>query len=234
MCREFGLRKDADEFVDLKAPACGSWQCPECAPRRKRALIAMVLDGRGTRFVTFTLRRSPGASPDKAADFLMLSWDVFLKWLRRHHKGHEVEALSVVEMTKQGWPHLHVALRMPYTSQAILKKKWEQLTGSHQVKIKLIRQASKVAYYFAKYIGKAPARFGKHKRYFMTRKWLLNWTRAEKHRPLLGEARWYRVDGTIIEAAHMLVSQAHWPDVISERHTRLWKPGHWPERAYGL
>lgn len=231
MCRGFGLSKGSPEFEDIKEPRCDSWLCEDCSPRRKARLILQIQNGRPEKFLTLTMQRSNSRSAAEACDRMMIAWDRLLKRLRRLHAGKPVEALWVIEKTKLGWPHLHVALRMPFTSQRRLSRWWEELSSARIVDIRQVKSMRQVANYFAKYIGKAPEQFGKHRRYSMTRGWLLAWERVEKHVTKFGEPRWHRIDGPVAEHKHRLVAQAHFPEEISERWWRFWRLGHWPERA---
>ncbi len=58
----------------------------------------------------------------------------------------------VLEYTKAGTPHLHVAMNQ-YVSRAWMKAKWEGLTGAWNVQVQAV-DPENVTRYLAKYLGK--------------------------------------------------------------------------------
>jgi len=233
MCRGFGLCKHSPDRVDLKEPRCWAWSCEECAPIRQRVLVAQLHCGEPTKFLTLTCRWTDGQDPIETCTRLMAAWNKLLKRLRRFHDGHEVEAFWVLEATKRGAPHLHIALRMPFTHWQIIRAMWVELTGWHSTDIRTMRDFKERVYYLTKYMGKEPHKFGTHKRYGRTKRYLQNW--EGKHETLLvfGEPRWERVKGKMIDYRHSLIYQGCFIEVIDNWNSRAWRLGYWPERVRG-
>lgn len=79
---------------------------------------------------------------------------------------------AVVERHKSGRPHLHILLRSEYIPQRWLSRQMQRLASSPVCDIRKVNGTKQAAAYVAKYIGKAPARFGHSRAYWYTRNWL--------------------------------------------------------------
>jgi len=166
ICREWVLVKHSPEERHAKLLVCRSWSCEYCRPLRRQRLMAQAAGGEPTRFLTLTINPKVGTSPENRLHLLADAWKVVVKRLRRKYQNKEVEYLAVVEETKNGEPHLHILLRSPYISQGYLSRAFAELLDSPIVDIRRIRTLQEVIRYVAKYITKAPAQFGKAKRYW--------------------------------------------------------------------
>ena len=173
VCGEASLVNRGNTWGLAVSLRCNSWGCDGCAPHRRRRLIDEVKRGKPNRFLTLTIQRTPGASPLAARQELSRALPLLLAWCKREYRC-EIAWFSVVEATKAGWPHLHVALRCPvFLPQRAISERWKKLTGSSIIDIRLIKGAGQAAAYVAKYIGKAPHRFGTSKRYWRSQNWIL-------------------------------------------------------------
>lgn len=234
MCRNFGLAQHNPDRVDLLEPACRAWSCPDCGPVRKRVFEALVYAGEPTKFLTLTIKRTEDGHPVAACDLLLNGWNILLKRLKRLHGKNNVHFVWVVEGTKKGWPHLHIALRMPFTAQRWLSAAWHEITGSSIVDIRRPDTAQQMAQYLSKYLAKAPVRFGTHKRYHYSRHWAPGFKQVKEIKPrVFGEARWERVRG-FREYLHRLVQQAHLVEQTTERTWIAWRLGYYPERSMAI
>jgi len=75
MCCGAGLIVKGDARTRAaRTITCRSWGHPPCAEDRRRQLIAEVIAGEPTLFVTLTSKRIPGQSPDDAARQLSKAW----------------------------------------------------------------------------------------------------------------------------------------------------------------
>jgi hypothetical protein len=81
---------------------------------------------------------------------------------------------AFVEATKRGEPHLHILVRSPYIPQDWLARQMEELIQSPRVWIDRIKNTKAAVGYVSKYVTKAPAQFGKTRRYWSTRGWEVN------------------------------------------------------------
>ena len=150
---------------------CRAWSCDICMPRRKRRLVNDVADGLPTKLLTLTTRYVEGGDPVAEARRQVDAFAALARLIKRRYPGEEFAFFVVREATKQGWPHMHVALRAPFLPWKWLSETWEALTGSPGVDIRAIYEATNAARYLAKYIGKDPQRFGTTKRYWCSRNW---------------------------------------------------------------
>lgn len=148
---------------------CRSWNCPDCAPARKRQLIAEVIGGRPNRFLTLTIRKTEGLEPEKALERLNAAWRLLRMRLVRQYKLRSIPSFTVVEKHRSGFPHLHIFLRCPFIPWHVIRDHMLDLLDSPHVHIKQIDRHGRAAAYAAKYCSKANARIGAKKRYYRSR-----------------------------------------------------------------
>lgn len=129
------------------------------------------------------------------------AWRAARRSIEAEYGGKKGEYLTVVEATQRGWPHLHVLTTRRWIDQRWLSQLWDRLTGARIVHIERVKHESRAANYVAKYLGKAPHRFLKCKRYYFTRGYIqkpkntappFDWSKAE-HETLNGEAAFFAV-----------------------------------------
>jgi len=190
MCGDRGLSKDSGERVELLELPCNMWGCDDCRPGKRARVVAQILAGKPRLFLTLTMQVVEGRTPLEACDLMLKGWDRLLKWLRRFHKGKEVEAYWFIEATEQGYPHIHIVLRMPFTPEHKIQEHWIRYTGSYILKIKTITNQLHMARYVAKYLTKAPVRFGTHKILSRTRGYLPADFNEKYEKSALGAPRW--------------------------------------------
>jgi len=166
LCRDWTLVKYLPEERLAKPLVCRSWGCDYCAPERRSRLMAQAAGGEPTRFLTLTVNPHIGNDPADRLGLLAAAWRNTVKRLRRRFPGKPIEYLAVVEETKQGEPHLHILLRSPYIAQKFISDCMAEMIQSPIVDIRRIKGMKEVVRYVAKYITKAPAQFGKAKRYW--------------------------------------------------------------------
>lgn len=157
---------------------CKSWRCPHCAPRRKGTWIARVThlleSWPRVRFWTLTLNPNQllpftDLTPEQ---FLLRAWRVLRVHLgrrcprcNRRCRGRPLRCAShpktepktpsfvwVLEYTKKGLPHLHVAMNQ-YIPRGWLQAKWERLTKAWNVDVRATDPEATTTY-LAKYLGK--------------------------------------------------------------------------------
>ena len=84
---------------------CRAWTCPECEPKRRRALIARGHDGEPDLFITLTIRRIAGRSPEQAAALLAETWrEVRRRALLEHKRDPSKKPRPLGPEPEKGWP----------------------------------------------------------------------------------------------------------------------------------
>jgi len=191
-CREWSLVKYEPEQRHIKPLCCRSWGCEYCQPNRRNQLMATAASGLPNRFLTLTVNPQVGADPEERLHLLAHAWRVVVQRLRRRYGADQINYFAVVEETKHGEPHLHILLRSPYIPQSYISAAMADLINAPIVDIRRIKTVRDAVTYVAKYIAKAPAQFGKAKRYWSSRNWEVG---AEEHRSALPlpSVRW-RID----------------------------------------
>lgn len=171
LCSEASLVNHGERKVRVITLWCRCWSCEMCEPGRKRRVCREVAEGQPNIFLTLTTRYVEGGDPVAEARRQGDAFAALARLIRKRWKGREFEYYVVREATKRGWPHLHLMIRSGFIPAKWLVEQWKALTGSYVVKIKAIYRVGNVAAYLAKYIGKAPHRFGTTKRYWHSRGW---------------------------------------------------------------
>lgn len=169
MCGERYLYQRTADRARVFQLRCRSWNCPRCRPRRQQQLRAIAYAGHPVTFLTLTCNPFLHESPGDAARAMSAAWRALRRLIEAQHKGIKPEWMTVVEATKRGWPHLHVLTTKRWIDQKWLSAQWERLTGAKIVDIRRVQNPRQMASYVAKYVGKAPHKFMKLKRYYTTR-----------------------------------------------------------------
>jgi len=73
-CEEWCAVKWSNPYLVVKPLLCRSWQCPECAPKRKTQLIAQAHSGEPEIFLTLTCKPTEGDGPNHRAQLLSKQW----------------------------------------------------------------------------------------------------------------------------------------------------------------
>lgn len=153
---------------------CRAWTCELCQPDRHRQLIALAQSGRPSTFITLTVNPARGGTPAERARSLADAWRVVVKRAKKHYAYDEIPYFCVFEATKRGEPHLHILARVRWIDQKWLSAQMQDLIGAPIVDIRQVKSKKHIAFYIAKYVGKAPHHFGTCKRYWTTRNWEVN------------------------------------------------------------
>jgi len=232
MCGDLGLSQDSDGVADVIAPFCRRYGCDDCLPILRRRLQRRIREGRPNKFLTLSLVRVEGGDPIEAARQLMHAWDVLAKLMRRYKGGHDLEFIHVKEGTKNGWPHLHIALRMKSIDHTVIREWWYRLTGANQIWIKAVTSQKGFAKYLAKYLTKDLVKFGTYRVWSSSR----GWTVAPEEQPerVRGEPgqRPARIEGGVKQHLRMLERAGYYIVPMSLRSWRVYGPHDWPEWAY--
>lgn len=155
---------------------CKCWQCETCGPIQLHKLRRRIAEGNPDMLLTLTCKPRDEEFPADAARRMMDAWKILRKRWQRRHSLKALPFFLIVEATKKGWPHFHIALRAPFVEQKWLSAEWEQLTGAHRVDVRRIRNPRGAIRYLTKYLTKSPARFSRVQRFSSSR----NWSQAEQ------------------------------------------------------
>jgi len=139
------------------AAMCGSWKCSDCGPRKARRLRKRLLATTPTRLITLTLRHDPTLSPRDALAVANHAWSILWRRYRRKFGNRAVGYAKIVELQKNGTPHLHILAEMPFIHTRALSADWQRLTGAFIVDIRRVKSQRGVAKYLSSYLTKAMA-----------------------------------------------------------------------------
>ncbi len=215
ICREWVLVKHSPEERHAKLLVCRSWNCEYCRPLRRSRLMAQASGGEPNRFLTLTINPAVGDSPEHRLHMLAYAWKLVVKRLRQTKPTEKVEYLAVVEETKNGEPHLHILLRSSYISQRYLSRCFRELLDSPIVDIRRIRSLQEVVRYVAKYITKAPAQFGKAKRYWASQGYEVH-KEGEQDPKKASQNPWRLIKESIVTVLQSWIEEGYAPRLEGE------------------
>jgi len=134
---------------------CAKWNCPECGPRKARRLRSRLSLTNPSRLITLTLRHDARVSPADQLRIANRAWSILWRRLRRRFGARAVGYAKIVELTKQGTPHLHIIATVPFIAQTWLAAAWNELTGSFIVDIRRVKSSRGISGYLTAYLTKA-------------------------------------------------------------------------------
>jgi hypothetical protein len=102
---------------------------------------------------------------------LARAWRLIVKRAKRKLGLKTLPYMAFVESTKRGHPHLHILSRVRWIDFADLSKWAGEIINSPIVNIQRVKSSKHAIWYVTKYCGKAPAKFGTAKRYWMSLDW---------------------------------------------------------------
>jgi hypothetical protein len=137
-----------------------------CHGLNRARVIAIARAAKPRALLTLTVRPEPEETPDQAAARLKDGLRLLRLRLKRHARLENFEFLAVFERHKSGFPHLHLLVKGSFLPWRMLRKWWQEITGSHQIDIRKIDTRGKAAFYVSKYIGKDLSAFEGCKRWW--------------------------------------------------------------------
>lgn len=119
------------------------------------------------------------------------------------YPGDKLPYHDVFEATVNGWPHLHIAMRVEYLDIKWVSRLMAKLLGAPIVNYRKFDNPGRLAGYLAKYVGKQPHRFEGCKRYhFSTNYKLTKWRREAFCEGVPGAWRLSRASLATLTAYH--------------------------------
>jgi hypothetical protein len=129
----------------------------------------MAMAGSPNKMLTLTINTNVGDSPMDRRRLLYDAWRVLAKRMKRKLKIPKLPYMAFIEKTKAGEPHLHILLRCKYIHYKWYQRQMQELVKSPIIWIEQIKNSKRAAFYVTKYCTKAPAQFGKLKRYWKSK-----------------------------------------------------------------
>jgi hypothetical protein len=132
--------------------------------RRSVRLMILLDIGKPSRLLTITCRHC--GNENQAADEMYKEWYRVARVLRCKY-DKKLAYLGVFECHKDGWPHLHVALRSSYIRVDAIR--WVMKSLGVTCGINIRSWVPKHLFY----LSKDPVKLHGHKRFFSSRNWCL-------------------------------------------------------------
>jgi hypothetical protein len=146
-----GVSKETDIAVIIPT-TCKSWWCPKCKIPKALRLRERICSGDPLRMITLTSNPAAARSPTESINLMKAGWVLLLRQIRKHFK--DFQYVLIWELTKHGWPHVHIASRGPYIPQSFLKFWWKAFTNASIVHVTQINNPRHASRYLAKYFVK--------------------------------------------------------------------------------
>lgn len=196
--------------VILAPSRCKRWACDHCRKKKSKTLAARIMLTTARRFITLTIAPRPDQTPQEALDELNHSWRSLWKRIKREQGEAAKGYVKIIEVTRAGNPHLHVAADCGWIAQRKLSAIWNELTGSPIVDIRVVRTARGVARYLAKYLTKQSPALENRRKFGASRGFLPD---APKPVPEPGEIplSWRWTSGPLDDLATNLVMAGYVP-----------------------
>lgn len=137
-------------------------------------------------------------------------------------KIKKLHYMAFAEETKNGEPHLHILLRTVFIPQPWIADQMREIIQSPITWIEKIKGPKAAIAYVTKYVTKAPAQFGKSRRYWVSR-WYQLIKRERDKKPLYDRINTKVVFQAFTELILEIVTQGLIPKVIGKGEIRLYK-----------
>ncbi len=174
-----GVSKETNIAVIIPT-TCKSWWCPRCKLPKALRLTEKICCGDPERMITLTSNPAAAQTPTESINLMKAGWVRLLRKIRKHFK--DFQYVLIWELTKRGWPHIHIACRGPYIPREFLKYWWNEFTSAPMVHITKIKSPLHASRYLAKYFVKDQApvlRLLNHRRLVQySRRWALRDTES--------------------------------------------------------
>lgn len=203
---------------------CKSWNCEDCAPKRRKELMAAAAAGQPSTLITLTSPYGCTDTPDEAAQQLVHAWRMVIQRAKRNGIVDELHYIAVFEETKQGWPHLHILARTTFISQKWLSERMREYHNAPIVDIRKVYNARHASRYVGKYVSKAPHRYEGCKRYWRSRDYDL----SEKPRLCRDDSiSWGWISQAPPELTARLMQKNGWHVDWQDAHSYIAWPAAW-------
>lgn len=186
--------------------------------------------GAPTRFITLTVNPHWYDSPAERGARLAAAWRAYVKHWRRTRPSQTMQYLVVVELTKRGEPHLHIMVRGGRVPHAELSKFMLAAIGAPVVDVRMVREATQVAQYVAKYISKRPIKLGSLKRYWRSLGYFTDEIKEQRKRKKPRNAIWI-IDEALRDVSKRLFSIGKF-NMFPHDNMLTWEMYDWETRIF--
>jgi hypothetical protein len=135
---------------------CKSYRCGLCGPRKirrvRKSIVKHAVEHRLQRFLTLTLdpKKLPATDLKGKIFYLRDCWRKMREYIRRK-LGKSVQFIAVLELQRNGNPHLH-ALIGSFLEKTWISESWQAVGGGSFTRIEMA-DIHRVAAYVSKYIS---------------------------------------------------------------------------------
>lgn len=129
--------------------------------------------------------------------------------------------MAFAEETEKGEPHLHILLRTVFIPQAWIAQQMNEIMASPVVWIEKIKGPKAAIAYVTKYVTKAPAQFGKSRRYWVSR-WYQLIKRERTKAPLYDRINTHVIFQGFQELIREIVIQGSIPKIIGPAQLEIY------------
>jgi len=149
------LVRPQEARVQVVPMRCGSWTCPVCSDRKRKALMARLHKANITAFWTLTCAHPDGTSPKQAEDAIRKGWSKFVQEIRDYDAGFQY--FRVLEYQKNGWPHVHLGVRTCWFPKHRIEAAWRKHCWPGFIKLRVVNDKSGIPWELTKYLTKCAA-----------------------------------------------------------------------------
>lgn len=146
------LIDQASHDVLIMPMRCHRWSCPACAPVRLAQIRSLARRGHPERHIVLTLPADDSRSLSDSLHYIRSRYQVLVQQIRREFKVFEY--MAVLELQKNGTPHLHILQRGTYIPWNWLSSHWRKLTGAWMVHVRKITRTENAINELVKYLAK--------------------------------------------------------------------------------
>lgn len=145
----YSIELGTSVFIPLP---CKTWSCRWCAQTKIRNLAYRTRDAKPNRMMTLTVDPAYWDDADLAYHGTRRQVPVLIRQLRP--KFGDIQYFRVTEVTKNGWPHYHLLIRSGFLPHAVVRDRWQLLTGASIVDLRQVKKSFHAYNYLVKYLAK--------------------------------------------------------------------------------
>lgn len=142
-----------DQILTVVPLGCNRWDCERCGHRRARRWAARIAAAEPERFLTLTGNPHTHLLPAQVFHAMRKGWNKLVQMIRR--KAGTFEYVGIWEVTKRGYPHLHILQKGEFVPWHWLKAVLPRCGFGPICSVKKVYKSSQAAHYVTKYLAKS-------------------------------------------------------------------------------